>query len=76
MAALARAGGLCEFCGDPPDNGPLDVVHLGPDGDRIVSTIDLLRGAGDPLDLYQLAAAHRRCHAGYSSGRLPRPRRR
>ena len=71
---LGRAGGVCDFCGDPPDRGmPLDVVHPGPHGGR-VSTLELLRGGGNALDTDHLAAGHRRCHAGYSSGRLPRPR--
>lgn len=69
-AALARSGGLCEWCGLPPDRGrPLDVVHLHS------STLELVRrGDGSALDLSRLAAGHRRCHSGYSSGRLPAPR--
>ena len=67
---LARSGGLCEFCGAPPKGGrPLDVVHLAS------STLALLRGAGDPLDVSRMAAGHRKCHAGFSSGNLPGPRR-
>jgi hypothetical protein len=67
---LERAGGCCEFCGEEPFVGqPLDVVHLAG------STLELIRGEGDPLDVSRLAAGHRRCHAGYSSGQIPEPRR-
>lgn len=68
-AVLARSGGLCEWCGEPPRGSPLDVVHLAS------STLELLRGAGDPLNLAILAAGHRGCHAAYSSGQLGPPRR-
>ena len=67
-AVLARSGGLCEFCGEPPKDGrPLDVVHLAK------STLELIR-TGNPLNPGDLAAGHRACHSGYSSGRVPRPR--
>jgi hypothetical protein len=66
---LARAGGYCEFCHQPPKPGqPLDVVHL------VSSTLDLIRSGADPCDLENLAAGHRACHRGFSSGRLERPR--
>lgn len=66
---LERAGGYCEFCNLPPDRGrPLDVVHLSR------STLELLRaGSPDLLDPGMLAAGHRRCHAGYSSGKIGPP---
>jgi hypothetical protein len=69
-AVLARSGVLCEWCGEPPFEGqPLDCVHLAG------RTLELVRGAGNPLDVSQLAMGHRKCHAGYSSGRLGPPRR-
>ena len=68
-AVLERAGGLCEWCGEPADGRHrLDVVHS--------STLELLRGAGDPLNPAILAAGHRKCHSRYSAGMLgPPPRR-
>jgi len=65
---LARANNRCEFCGDPPDGRMgLDVVHL------TRSTLELLRTGGDGLDPSHLAAGHRRCHARFASGKIPRP---
>ena len=69
-AVLERAGGLCEWCGEPPDGWHrLDVVHLAS------STLELFRGAGDPLNPAILAAGHRGCHSAYSAGKLGPPRR-
>jgi len=61
-AVLARAGGRCEFCGEPPDGAPLDVAHLG-------RTLEMVR-AGTALDVTRLRAAHRRCHSSFANGRL------
>ena len=67
-AVLERAGGLCEWCGEPADGRHrLDVVHLAS------STLELLRGAGDPLNPAILAAGHRKCHAAYAAGNLGLP---
>ena len=60
---LARAQGLCEFCGGPPDGSlGLDVVHL------TRSPPDLLRSGAGGLDPSELAGGHRRCHSAYSRG--------
>ena len=70
-AVLERAGGLCEWCGEPADGRHrLDVVHLAS------STLELLRGAGDPFGSGGPGGWHRKCHSRYSAGMLgPPPRR-